>query len=185
MIIKHKAGRKRESRFWPCLIPCRRLSYSLIFTENSKYEFEFREDQNDYRKAPGVKLRLFNSHFISAMPGYRYSVDEDVFEVSPYFHSDITNDTDIYKIVGQYDGYVLRSPYKFKIGEPINILIDTYNDSFVFRINNRQHPFYFSSTVFNLFWQTRSWFGGTNAYDKKDVSYEIHNLSRSIKRLKK
>lgn len=176
MKITHKKGRKGEKRWWPKLIPTTKMEYDLTFTEESKYLFEGIEDQLDWRKCPGLKRKLFNPHHVTALVAWRYNPATNLFEITPYIHTDIDPVfiDNKYRIFGNKNGWGLKhDPIYVKQNQPVNIKIEFHERRLEVVIDGDAHTFPHKGFKRTRAFETRSWFGGTNAYADSDVSYLI------------
>lgn len=57
------------------------------FGESCRYDLQG-VDQLDYNKLAGLSFNLFTNHQCSAMLGWRYNLDRDLVELTPYYHVD-------------------------------------------------------------------------------------------------
>lgn len=64
-----------------------RVEYLWELTPASKYDL-IDEDQQDWNKLTGQSFKLLNSAECSLMAAWRYNIEEDVFELSPYMNLD-------------------------------------------------------------------------------------------------
>jgi hypothetical protein len=61
------------------------VAYEWLFTEESRYELPG-VDQQDWNKLTGISFNLLNSRKWSFMVGWRYNLDLDSMELTPYYH---------------------------------------------------------------------------------------------------
>ena len=66
--------------------------YSWYFTDDTKYILDstaqvlFSGDQKDWNKLIGMSYSLISNHINSAMVGWRYNPDQELFELNAYYH---------------------------------------------------------------------------------------------------
>lgn len=98
--------------------------YSFIFTDSCKYHIG--EDQGDWNKLFGISDDI-NPHLNSYRIAWRYLIDEDMFELAPYY----------------YINGVLRIHYE-RIKIPVNVKFATYIEfdsdlnEMIFNIDNKE-----------------------------------------------
>ena len=61
------------------------LSYKWRFDDSARYDLGD-NDQLDWNKLTGLSYSLLNSHYNSAMVGWRYRLDEKTIELNAYYH---------------------------------------------------------------------------------------------------
>lgn len=148
MEIIHKKGEHSSS---PILYKpwVRRLSGSIYFTEESKYNLGS-VDQYDWNKVTGISFNPLKPNENAIMIAWRYNPSSDYFEVGPYFNIAGTNlapDTKFIKVrIGESVGFYLDYDYAQVTGK-IDVKTSTYFG---------KHPFLTSFRI-------QPWFGGNMA----------------------
>ncbi|MEO1259195.1 MAG: hypothetical protein AAFZ15_10380 [Bacteroidota bacterium] len=67
------------------------LHWQIVFNDNANYiireaDGSVSRDQNDWNKLCGVFYSLLNTRKDAAMIGWRYNLENDEIELSPYYH---------------------------------------------------------------------------------------------------
>ena len=63
------------------------MEFRATLDHNATYDLQGR-DQMDWNKLTGISYCLFTSHKNSAMIGWRYCIDSNLFELNAYYHID-------------------------------------------------------------------------------------------------
>lgn len=78
-------------RIWKLLNKPQELNWKIIFNKKTNYiileeDGNVSVDQKDWNKLCGVFYSLFNIRKDAAMIGWRYNIENDEIELSPYYH---------------------------------------------------------------------------------------------------
>jgi hypothetical protein len=163
MVITHLKSTHFSLPFFIKKFEAKSVAWKATFTPESTYNVDV--DQTDWNKLCGVKWNYFQPRENAIMCGWRYNIEQQLFELTAYYHKNKSVDTSVTPLIAVPIGKEVTIQLNFK-PETKSVEFVTFvdeNDKRIVRLD---------WDLFDDGYYINSWFGG-NRTPNKNVKFDL------------